>query len=244
MNRPREDVVSPLLHPHRVLTSIRTSFPRCVPTDDDEFEVAEIKKDEPKKASTFDDEEEEEPVKQAPSKPKPAKKEVQAYVDETLADPVAEKLRRQKLVEEADLISAKELFGTDGEAIDLTTYAPKSEKEFAKYGNLVATKYMTVVKDSAFYKETVKAFIKNAVRNSSAAEIKEIEASIVAIRNDKVKKEKADAALNMKAEQAEKAKAGKGKKKFLNMKGVKGANSGLDDYKYDSYTPDDDYDFM
>ena len=42
------------------LTSIRTSFPRCVPTDDDEFEVAEIKKDEPKKASTFDDEEEEE----------------------------------------------------------------------------------------------------------------------------------------------------------------------------------------
>ena len=67
---------------------------------------------------------------------------------------------------------------------------------------------------------------------------------IVAIRNDKVKKEKADAALNMKAEQAEKAKAGKGKKKFLNMKGVKGANSGLDDYKYDSYTPDDDYDFM
>ena len=132
---------------------------------------------------------------------------------------------------------------SDGEEIDLTTYAPKSEKEFAKYGNLVATKYMTVVKDSAFYKETVKAFLKNALRNSSAAEVKEIEASIVAIRNDKVKKEKADAALAQKAEQAEKAKAGKGKKKFLNQ-GVKGANSGLDDYKYDSYTPDDDYDFM
>ena len=58
-----------------------------------------------------------------------------------------------------------------------------------------------------------------------------------------MKKEKADAALAQKAEQAEKAKAGKGKKKFLNQ-GVKGANSGLDDYKYDSYTPDDDYDFM
>ena len=209
--------------------------------------MAEIKKEEPKKASTFDDEEEEEeeePVKKAPaSKPKPAKKAVAEYVDETLADPVAEKLRRQKLVEAADLAAAKELFGTDGEEIDLTTYAPKSEKEFAKYGNLVATKYMTVVKDSAFYKETVKAFLKNALRNSSAAEVKEIEASIVAIRNDKVKKEKADAALTLKAEQAEKAKAGKGKKKFLNQ-GVKGANSGLDDYKYDSYTPDDDYDFM
>ena len=62
-------------------------------------------------------------------------------MDETLADPVAEKLRRQKLVEAADLAAAKELFGTDGEEIDLTTYAPKSEKEFAKYGNLVATKY-------------------------------------------------------------------------------------------------------
>ena len=157
-------------------------------------------------------------------------------------DPLLEQLDRS--IDEGFLrAAAKELFGTDGEEIDLTTYAPKSEKEFAKYGNLVATKYITVVKDSAFYKETVKAFLKNALRNSSAAEVKEIEASIVAIRNDKVKKEKADAALALKAEQAEKAKAGKGKKKFLNQ-GVKGANSGLDDYKYDSYTPDDDYDFM
>ena len=73
--------------------------------------MAEIKKEEPKKASTFDDEEEEEeeaPVKKAPaSKPKPAKKETVEYVDETLADPVAEKLRRQKLVEAADLAAAR-----------------------------------------------------------------------------------------------------------------------------------------
>ena len=97
------------------------------------------------------EEEEEKPKKPYGAVKKPVKKVVE-YVDETLDDPVAEKARRQKLVEQADLEAAKELFGTDGEELDLGTYNPKSEKEFVKFGTLVATKYLTPVKDSAFYK--------------------------------------------------------------------------------------------
>ena len=62
---------------------------------------------------------------------------------------------------------------------------------------------------------------------------------VVSVRTDKVKKEKVD------AEAAKKAAAGskKGKGKFLNA-GGKGGDSGLDDFKYDVASPDDDYDFM
>ena len=70
--------------------------------------------------------------KPAVKKPAVVKKTVAEYVDETLDDPVAEKARRQKLVEQADPEAAKELFGTDGAEVDLATYNPKSEKEFTE----------------------------------------------------------------------------------------------------------------
>jgi hypothetical protein len=36
--------------------------------------------------------------------------------------------------------------------VDLSTYNPKNEKEFIKFGNLVATKFLTPVSDSPFFK--------------------------------------------------------------------------------------------
>ena len=129
--------------------------------------------------------------KPAVKKPAVVKKTVAEYVDETLDDPVAEKARRQKLVEQADLEAAKELFGTDGAEVDLATYNPKSEKEFTKFGRLVATKFLTPVNQSAFYKEAVKSFNTYATKHMTAAEVKEIEATLVAVRNEKVKAEKA-----------------------------------------------------
>ena len=128
--------------------------------------------------------------KPAVKKPAVVKKTVAEYVDETLDDPVAEKARRQKLVEQADLEAAKELFGTDGAEVDLATYNPKSEKEFTKFGRLVATKFLTPVNQSAFYKEAVKSFNTYAIKHMTAAEVKEIEATLVAVRNEKVKAEK------------------------------------------------------
>lgn len=181
--------------------------------------------------------------KPAVKKPAVVKKTVAEYVDETLDDPVAEKARRQKLVEQADLEAAKELFGTDGAEVDLSTYNPKSEKEFTKFGRLVATKFMTPVTQSAFYKEAVKSFNTHAVKNMTAAEVKEVEATLVAIRNEKVKAEKAESLAAAKAATLATQKSGKGKKKFLNQ-GTKGGDSGLDDYKYETYDVEDELDFM
>ena len=137
--------------------------------------------------------------KPAVKKPAVVKKTVAEYVDETLDDPVAEKARRQKLVEQADLEAAKELFGTDGAEVDLATYNPKSEKEFTKFGRLVATKFLTPVNQSAFYKEAVKSFNTYAIKHMTAAEVKEIEATLVAVRNEKVKAEKAESLAAAKA---------------------------------------------
>ena len=154
-----------------------------------------------------------------------------------LDDPVAEKARRQKLVEEADLRAAKELFGNDD--VQLDAFEPKSKSEFEKLGSAIAYKYLTSRSESGFYTAGVKALLRVALRDLTAAEVKEVEQHVVSVRTDKVKKEKAD------AEAAKKAAAGskKGKGKFLNA-GGKGGDSGLDDFKYDVASPDDDYDFM
>lgn len=238
----RDLATDALSTPSRVLP-----FPRA---DDEEFEVPDLAKETEAKAKITsdprfadEDAEEEEKPKPVAKKPVVQKKTVAQYVDETLDDPVAEKARRQKLVEEADLAAAKELFGTDGEEIDLTTYNPRSEKEFTKFGNLLATKFLVPIKESAFFKETVKAFVKSAAKYMSAADVKEVEATVVALRNEKVKAEKADAIATQKAATAAATKSGKGKKKFLNT-GTKGGDDGLSDYKYSNYSVDDEYDFM
>ena len=223
--------------------------PRRRRADDEEFEVPDLAKETEAKAKIAsdprfadEDAEEDEPAPVA-KKPEVKKKTVAQYVDETLDDPVAEKARRQKLVEEADLAAAKELFGTDGEEIDLTTYNPKSAKEFTKFGTLLASKFLIPIKESAFFKETIKAFVKSAMKYMTVVDIKEVEATVVAMRNEKVKAEKAEAIAAQKATAAATAKAGKGKKKFLNQ-GTKGGDDGLSDFKYANHSVDDDYDFM
>ena len=51
--------------------------------------------------------------------------------DMPLDDPLAEKLRQQRLVEQADFVAAKELFGGGGDigGLNLDTFLPKSVKE-------------------------------------------------------------------------------------------------------------------
>jgi hypothetical protein len=173
----------------------------------------------------------------AREKAKAAVKTRVAYDDDALDDPVAEKARRQRLVEEADLRAAKELFG-DAE-VKLDEFEPKSKGEFEKFGSAIAYKYLTSRSESGFYTAGLKALLRVAMRDLTAAEAKDVETQVVATRTEKVKKEKSD------AEAAKKLASGskKGKGKFLNA-GSKGGDSGLDDYKYDVASPDDDYDFM
>ena len=100
--------------------------------DADDFEIPTFGANAPvaSSAKTFDDEEEEddEPVvRRKPQKPAvSSKKAVSKYdesrgvqdIDDTpLDDPVAEKLRKQKLLEDADLQNAEDLFGTSSAKI-------------------------------------------------------------------------------------------------------------------------------
>lgn len=183
-----------------------------------------------------EDEGEDEPEHDVP-KPQQPKKAVKpkyedkgAVPDDTpLDDPVAEKLRKQKLVEDADFRAAQELFGGGG---DLQKQKLKTMKEHENYGKAVALTYMTQHEGSSHYKALLKGLLKAALENVSVQETKDIETTIAGLRADKVKAEAAAAAA---------AKKG-GKKKSLNV-GSKGGTAGLDDYVY-SDDGGDDYDFM
>ena len=100
--------------------------------DDEEFEPSAVVQEKAQWDDEEEEEEEEVPVVAKPNTKKPTKKaEVKAaYVDETLADPIAEKLRQQKLVEEADLKAAIELFGSEEDFKDfnLETFEPKTRR--------------------------------------------------------------------------------------------------------------------
>lgn len=185
-----------------------------------------------------EDEGEEEPAwKASVPKPEQSKKQPKRYEDRGAAaadeapldDPIAEKLRQQRLVEESDFRNAQELFGSDK---TLDSLAPKSAKEFEEYGRLLAAKYLLAHSRSPQYKSLLKAVLKAALGPLPVQETKDLETTVAGIRADKVKAET--------AEKAAKAKAGK--KKSVNV-GSKGGTAGLDDYQYDAPL-DDDYDFM
>ncbi|KAK9831236.1 hypothetical protein WJX74_008730 [Apatococcus lobatus] len=187
-----------------------------------------------------DEEEEEEPkwkktVPQTEKKKEDPKKKVYergsvTIPDEPLDDPVAEKKRQQKLLEDADLKATEDLFGS---GLDLDKGLPKTAKEAEGFGRAVAIKHMTPLASSQHYKAALKALIKEALQPSSVQDIKDLEACMAGVRSDKIKEENA----------AKLAKKGEGKKKTLNA-GRGGGTAGLDDYIYGEETLDNDYDFM
>lgn len=154
--------------------------------------------------------------------------------DEPLDDPIAEKLRRQRLVEEADLQSAKELFGSarGATALALDTFEPKSLKDHEELARQVTQQYLLPHSKNQHYKTLLKALIKAACGPVALPEVKDLETCIAGIKSDKIKEEKA----------AKEAKKVAGKKKNVNV-GSKGGSAGLDDYKYDEPL-DDAEDFM
>jgi translation initiation factor 3 subunit J len=192
---------------------------------------------------TFDDEDAEEdepkwkaniPQTQA-SKPRISKYDESrgaAAVDEgPLDDPIAEKLRQQKLVEDADYEATMDLFG---KSIDLETFVPKSAKDFDDLGKALAAKYLLPHSkvNAASYKGGIKALLHAALRPLSASETKDIETVVAGIRSDKLKAEKA--AIGGKKST---------KKATLNLGRDRGS-AGLEDYIYDDAGDGDDFEFM
>ncbi|XP_020244449.1 eukaryotic translation initiation factor 3 subunit J-A-like [Asparagus officinalis] len=226
--------------------------------DDEEFEAAlpSLKKEQPK--GSWDDEdaddedvkeswEDEEEPKQAPKEePKvekavtkaavkaPAKKAKQPeskakqVADEVLADPVAEKLRQQRLVEEADYKATKELFDKKGAEKSLDNFIPKSESDFLEYAELLSHKIRPFER-SFYYTGLLKAVIRLSVTSLKAADVKDIASSVTAIANEKLKAEK--------EANAGKKKQGAKKKQLL-------VDKPDDDIATGRFDDIDDYDFM
>ncbi|KAF8389665.1 hypothetical protein HHK36_024184 [Tetracentron sinense] len=105
-------------------------------------------------------------------------------------DPVAEKLRQQRLVEEADYKSTAELFAKKGgDEKTLDNFIPKSESDFLEYAELISNK-LTPHEKSFHYMGLLKAVMRLSMTALKAADAKEVSSSITAIANEKLKAEK------------------------------------------------------
>eukprot|EP00882_Tetradesmus_deserticola_P006804 GHRQ01007164.1.p1 GENE.GHRQ01007164.1~~GHRQ01007164.1.p1 ORF type:complete len:239 (+),score=137.84 GHRQ01007164.1:291-1007(+) len=185
-----------------------------------------------------EDQEEEEEPKSYHIKPQPKKKVEKKYtkgeaVDDTpLDDPEAERLRKQRLVEESDFRAINEMFGGERASLvkQLDGMLPKSVKDFEEAAELLAKLFIAPHAANKNYKAFVKALLRAATEPLGSEDAKEIENLAGTLRADKVKAEKAAAA------------AKKGSKKSVNV-GKGGGTAGLDDYIYND-AQDDDLDFM
>ncbi|XP_064949317.1 uncharacterized protein LOC135598849 [Musa acuminata AAA Group] len=149
--------------------------------------------------------------------------------NEVLADPVAEKLRQQRLVEEADYKSTAELFAKKGDEKTLDNFIPKSENDFLEYAELLSHKILPYEK-SFHYIGLLKAVMRLSMTSLKAADAKEVASSVTAIANEKLKAEK---------------EANAGKKKQGTKKKQLHVDKAEDDYvTAGGYDDVDDYDFM
>ncbi|MQL80116.1 hypothetical protein Taro_012565 [Colocasia esculenta] len=166
-------------------------------------------------------------AKSAEDKTSEAKKTVVA--DDVLADPLAEKLRQQRLVEEADYKSTTELFAKRDDEKTLDNFIPKSENDFLEYAELLFHKIRPYDK-SFHYMGLLKSVMRLSMTNMKAADAKEVASSITAIANEKLKAEK-------------EANAGK-KKQGAKKKQLHVDKPDDDMVSGGTYDALDDYDFM
>ncbi|XWS53562.1 hypothetical protein CRYUN_Cryun10bG0012100 [Craigia yunnanensis] len=198
--------------------------------DDEDVDDTDIKE-------SWEDEDEppQQPVAKAPEEKAPKKtaskvekkgKTIEVAKEEPL-DPVAEKLRQQRLVEEADYRSTTELFAKKSDDKTLDNFIPKSESDFAEYAELISHKLLPYEK-SYHYIALLKAVMRLSMTSLKAADAKDIASSITAIANEKLKAEK---------EATSKKKTGGKKKQLL-------VDKPDDDLVVNAYDGMDEYDFM
>ncbi|XP_010415148.1 PREDICTED: eukaryotic translation initiation factor 3 subunit J [Camelina sativa] len=185
--------------------------------DDDEPALPPVVKPAPEKA----------PKKTVGKKGKAVEVPKESPKEESL-DPIAEKLRQQRLVEEADYRSTAELFGVKDEGKSLDMFIPKSESDFLEYAEMISHRIKPYEK-SYHYIALLKAIMRLSLTNMKAADVKDVASSITAITNEKLKAEKEVA--------AGKKKTG-GKKKQLII------DKPNDDLVAGPYDAMDDFDFM
>ncbi|KAK3027140.1 hypothetical protein RJ639_041241, partial [Escallonia herrerae] len=133
------------------------------------------------------------PAEKVPKKsiPKSSDKKGKAVevVKEAPLDPVAEKLRQQRLEEEADYRHTAELFAKRPDEKSLDNFIPKSESDFSEYAELISHKLRPYEK-SFHYIGLLKAVMRLSMVSLKAADAKEVASSVSAIANEKLKAEK------------------------------------------------------
>ncbi|KAK4361048.1 hypothetical protein RND71_020000 [Anisodus tanguticus] len=197
--------------------------------DDNDVKESWEDEEEPTPAPKPEPPAEKAPKKSAAKASEKKGKEVEVHTKEEPLDPVAEKLRQQRLVEEADYKSTAELFakkGDDDKTLD--NFIPKSESDFLEYAELISHKLRPYEK-SYYYSGLLKAVMRMSLTAMKGADAKEIGSSITAFANEKIKAEK--------EANASKKKTG-GKKKQLHV------DKEDDEAVVNAYDGYDDYDFM
>ena len=177
----------------------------------------------------FDDEDEEDDsLERAAAE---AKAKAEGSVRQKKKDAAPAQSNANALSEE-DLKAFQKLLGGAADGLDKVEL--KSPAECAAYGRGLAAKFLAPRSGTGELRNILSGLLKGALAQSSVGEIKAVETDVVALRNERMREEKAATAA---------AKKGKKGKAGLNAKGAEG---GIGDY-YDSQTAldmDDDVDFM
>ncbi|XP_022741484.1 eukaryotic translation initiation factor 3 subunit J-like isoform X2 [Durio zibethinus] len=189
--------------------------------DDNDVKESWEDEDEPPQQPVAKAPEEKDPKKTASKATEKKGKTIKVAKEEPF-DSVAEKLHRQRLVEEADYRSTTELFAKKGDDKTLDNFIPKSESDFAEYAELISHKLLPY-KKSYHYMALLKAVMRLSMTSLKAADAKDIASSITAIVNEKLKAEK---------------EATSGKKKQLHV------DKPDDDLVVNAYDDMDEDDFM
>jgi hypothetical protein len=119
---------------------------------------------------------------------------------------LAEKMRRQKMAEENDLMLAKEMMGLgneDGGVID--SMNPQTAEQFEDLSKAVLEKFSNF-ESSEFYQDFAENFVKNLCMSLNKDTLKKVKGHVEAFHSTKLKEDKATAA---------KAKKGQAKKSTL-----------------------------
>ncbi len=89
-----------------------------------------------------------------------------------------------RLVEQADYVATKELFGDVG-GVDLERFLPKSVKDFDEYAATIAQRYVVGHRECKNYKAFIKSLVKHICEPLPSVECKDIETSIAGVRSGK-----------------------------------------------------------
>jgi len=157
--------------------------------------------------------------------------EADDFEDMTPEEQAAEKLRKQKLVEEADLIIAQETFGVTPDVIPgqktIDNCHPTTKEEFTEFSRLLTekiTKYDTQPEYTVF----LESLVRDCCAGMDPDDIKRVSTTLTVLASEKLKA----------------SKGGKAKKKATKKTLVGASSKAKDDYSNYGDQYDDYEDFM